>query len=139
MFVVFISTKGVIGGKAPYRILKKYQMRFSLVLFGRVGLPNKRAADMRLNAPSSVSFWINSARSIKKHVILALTRNMWDVDIFVQSWNMDLASHMNDFWKPNSSFHANQTHYVSICKTGNASRLYLCERTSASMQRVVVA
>lgn len=114
-------------------------MRFALLLFGRVGLETRRSADMSLNAPSSVRFWEKAAGTIRARVVEALRRDGWIVDVFVQSWNLDLATRMDDFWRPRASHHANQSMGTAECTLQYARRAQYCDRTLWAMRGMVRA
>ena len=65
----------------------------ALVLYGRVGSYEKRASQLSSDAPGESVLWRSCAVSIRKFVV-----EPWEavgmVDVFVQSWNPELAAQM---------------------------------------------
>ena len=96
----------------------------ALVLYGRVGTYITRTASLRKGMPGDVKLWRTCAESIQTHVL-----RPWlaagPVDVFVQSWNLELADAMDNFWQPRASFHGAQNTSLGKCPI----RLNYCDRT----------
>ena len=95
----------------------------AVVLYGRVGTRAARAANMQLGQQADPLLWRATAETALEHVV-APWRRAGRVDIFVQSWNLDLAHSMDAYWKPVASEHAEQNTSLQC-----PLRLKLCERT----------
>lgn len=97
----------------------------ALVLYGRVGTYGHRAADTPAHAQGSLALWRNCADSIWRNVV-APWRSAGRLDVFVQSWNPELESDMDAYWKPAASWHGVQNSSFR-CPAGSA--MGYCERT----------
>ena len=96
----------------------------AVVVYGRVGTYTIRTASLKKGMSADPELWQNCAESIRKHVV-----EPWGavgrVDIFVQSWNVELAEIMDTFWSPRASDHAAQNYSLGRCPV----RLGYCDRT----------
>ena len=96
----------------------------AIVLYGRVGTYETRTATMKKGLPGDLKLWRHCANSVRMHIV-----KPWQaagrVDIFVQSWNPELETAMQEFWEPRSSFHAAQNYSLGRCPV----RLMYCDRT----------
>lgn len=86
----------------------------ALVLYGRVGTYKNRAADLPQSALGDEVLWRRCADSID-HFVVAPWRRAGHLDIFVQSWNPELAEHMDHYWRPRASDHAAQNTSIGKC------------------------
>lgn len=86
----------------------------ALVLYGRVGTYKQRAAELSPNAPGDELLWRRCAESID-HFVVAPWKRAGHLDIFVQSWNPELAKHMDTHWRPRASDHAVQNKSIGGC------------------------
>lgn len=96
----------------------------AVVLYGRVGTRDARAASLAASASADPLLWRACAQTAMERVITPW-RQAGRVDIFVQSWNVELAREMDAFWAPVASDHAAQNSSSLVCPV----RLKLCERT----------
>ena len=96
----------------------------AVVLYGRVGTYSTRTATMKKGLPADENLWRACAESINQHVV-----KPWSlagrVDVFVQSWNPELADAMATFWQPSGADHAAQNRSLGRCPV----RLNYCDRT----------
>jgi len=99
----------------------------ALLLYGRVGTYTHRAADLTPDLPGDPALWRNCAQSIQRHIV-APWREAGALDLFVQSWNPELAVEMDAYWKPAASWHAAQKSTFS-CSPLTRVRVGFCERT----------
>lgn len=79
----------------------------AVILYGRVGTYETRTASLKKGMPADEGLWRTCAASIRMHVVRPWM-NSGRVDVFVQSWNPELAQTMEAFWQPRSSFHGAQ-------------------------------
>ena len=96
----------------------------AVVFYGRVATRTTRAANLAVGASADESMWRECAEAAYEFVV-APWRRAGHVDVFVQSWNVELAKRMDAFWKPVASDHAQQNTTLRCPIDG----LKLCERT----------
>ena len=96
----------------------------AVVLYGRVGTYKTRTATMKKGVPGDEVLWRMCAESIMTHVVEPW-RAVGTVDVFVHSWNLELAASMDAFWQPRVARHAAQNGSMPKCPV----RLMYCERT----------
>ena len=73
--------------------------RRALVLYGRVGTYESRTASLKPGVPADPTLWQTCAHTIHKHVVLPWKAS-GRLDVFVQTWNPELARAMQRFWSP---------------------------------------
>eukprot|EP00967_Tisochrysis_lutea_P005434 scaffold6508_cov37-Tisochrysis_lutea.AAC.2 len=98
----------------------------ALVVYGRVGTYEKRTAGMSTQEGGSLALWHNCAQSILEKVVRPWQQHV-KLDVFVQSWNPELASEMDSFWEPAASWHAPQNSSFKCPKS--FPPMPFCERT----------
>lgn len=103
---------------------RKAEVARAVVLYGRVGTYATRTASLKKGMPGDQRLWKNCALSIAKHVVQPW-RMLGTVDVFVQSWNLELADSMNAHWQPRASDHAQQNESLGRCPV----KLNYCDRT----------
>ena len=96
----------------------------AVVLYGRVGTYATRTASLKKGMPGDAGLWRKCATSIMQHIVRPW-RASGTVDVFVQSWNLELADQMDDHWRPMASDHAEQNFSLGRC----AIKLNYCDRT----------
>ena len=74
--------------------------------------------------PGDENLWRSCAVSINKYIVTPW-RAVGTVDVFVQSWNPELAASMDQFWQPQRSYHAAQNTTLGRCPV----KLQYCDRT----------
>ena len=96
----------------------------AVVLYGRVGTYETRTASLKKGMPADPDLWRTCADSIQRHIV-----RPWSaagrVDVFVQSWNPELALLMDEHWRPLASDHAAQNYSLGKCPV----RINYCDRT----------
>jgi hypothetical protein len=97
----------------------------ALLLYGRVGSYTRRAADTPVRDRGSLALWRNCADSINRNVV-APWRSVGHLDVFIQSWNQEMADDMDAYWQPAASWHGVQNTSFR-CPAG--STILYCERT----------
>ena len=102
--------------------------RRAVVVYGRVGTYQHRAGVLSTGASGEATLWQACARTAAEHVLKPWRENGAQVDVFVQSWNPELADAMDSFWKPAASDHSNQSRLPASAATCPI-RMKLCERT----------
>ena len=113
------GSAGVVGLGGAKMLLSR-----AVVLYGRVGTYTTRTATMKKGLPADERLWRNCAESIKLRVVTPW-RAAGRVDVFVQSWNPELALSMNVFWEPRASVHSAQNTSLGRCPV----KLMYCDRT----------
>ena len=103
--------------------------RRALILYGRVGTYTVRTASMKKGMQAEPQLWSTCAASIMDNVVQPW-RAAGALDIFVQSWNPELAARMDAFWEPVASWHGNQS-YTMPCL---GPRLPYCDRTQWALK-----
>lgn len=63
----------------------------AIVVYGRVGTYATRTASLKKDAPGDLGMWRECAESMERHVV-APWRAAGRVDVFVQSWNLEMAA-----------------------------------------------
>ena len=101
----------------------------AIVLYGRIGTYRVRTASMKKGMPGDFDLWRACATTILAHIVRPW-HEAGRVDLFVQSWNPELAMQIDEFWKPAgllTSVHAHQNQ--SRAMACRYTRLNYCERT----------
>ena len=98
----------------------------AIVVFGRVGTYSTRAGALRSGVRGDLSLWRACAHTAIEHVLNPWRMSGSLVDVFVQSWNPDMAKEMDALWQPMASDHAEQNDSAAVlCPI----KMKLCERT----------
>ena len=96
------------------------------MVFGRVGTYSTRAGALRSGVRGDLSLWRACAHTAIEHVLNPWRVSGSPVDVFVQSWNPDMAKEMDALWQPMASDHAEQNDSAAaLCPI----KMKLCERT----------
>ena len=96
----------------------------AVVLYGRVGTRNASAHSLPFGAAADTQLWREAASTALEFVIEPW-RSTGRVDVFLHSWNVELADSMERFWNPAASEHSVQNSSFRCPIDGLRS----CERT----------
>ena len=96
----------------------------AVVLYGRIGTYTTRSASLRLGMPGDAQLWKACAETISKHVMQPW-QSVGRVDVFIQSWNMEMAKMIDEYWHPRMSDHGEQNNSIGRCPV----KLAYCGRT----------